>query len=447
MLFQSPQFLLFFVIFAFGLYFIPKKWTKWFTIIASGFFYSAWYYPFILILSILIVYSWIACRIISKRQSLYPLFSIIALLPLIYYKYTGFLLNSVGLDASIAPKGLPLGISFITFTLISMMVDLGKSKKAAASFTDIALYISYFPHLISGPILRSWQLIPQLNSLRISLARFCYNLPLFTIGVIKKVLIADMIAKYIDPIYANPSSYNSTDLLIATFGFSIQLYCDFSAYTDMAIALAGTMGIHFPKNFKSPYLAISLTEYWRRWHITLSFWLRDYVFAPLHYRLRDKLPYTAIFFTMIVSGLWHGANWTFVLWGAVEGVIMMLESYTKYSQKVYESKWLKPFSIVSTFLIICFVNVILRSSSISNAWDQYAGMVSLNFSQISYGGCSVILLGILVLSFHHYDQADRICDSFKKIPKIFSVPILLGLIIGCCFLSASRPQSFYYFDF
>jgi alginate O-acetyltransferase complex protein AlgI len=328
-----------------------------------------------------------------------------------------------------------------------MMVDLSRSQRSENSVLDTSVYISFFPHLIAGPILRTSQLIPQLDKFKVTRQNIIYNIPLFATGILKKVFIADPIARYVDPIFLNSGSYNSSELLVAAVGFSIQIYCDFSAYSDMAIAVAGMIGINFPENFSSPYLSKSMREIWRRWHMTLSFWIRDYLFKPMYKKMRKHLPYVPFVLTMALSGLWHGANWTFVVWGAVQGIIIALETYFDYD-RILERKWyLKIAGVFLNFSIWTFLLVIFRSSSLKDSFSFYSYFMNFNFGNISDEGIAAVYLIFVALSFHYFDQVDRIRSAFLRIPAFITFFSCLGVIVGGAFVASSHPQNFYYFDF
>nr|WP_280529646.1 MBOAT family O-acyltransferase [Shewanella dokdonensis] len=300
---------------------------------------------------------------------------------------------------------------------------------------------------MAGPILRSHQLIPQLKCIKVTKDSIIYNIPLFAVGMIKKVLIADQLASYIDPIFLAPQNYHTYDLVIAAVGFTIQIYCDFSAYSDMAIATAGMLGIRFPENFHSPYLAYSLTETWKRWHMTLSFWLRDYVFIPLVRYCRNSLRYLPIFLTMLISGLWHGASWNFVLWGGIQGGIMMFESYIGYAKLINRYPYLKPISIALNFFLWSTLLILFRCSSISVATDYYHQLFYINEFQIDSMHWEVISLSLITLLLHNIDRVNEIRHYFSKVTPVLIVPIASIVILGCAMVAAQRPESFYYFDF
>ncbi len=448
MLFQLPSYLLFIGAFLLLLTITPCQHKKTLTLIASILFYSFWNYQDTVLLLLLIAYTLLASSIIIRRPSFLVLFVVVSLLPLIYYKYRWFLLSMLGInDEGHVSHVLPLGISFITFTLISFMVDLKKKKQQSIDFLDISLYISFFPHLIAGPILRSYQLIPQLNNITFRFSNILDNIPLFAVGIMKKVMFADPLGRYVDIVYSSPTTHSSGDILLAIVAFAIQIYCDFSAYSDMAIASAAMLGISFPENFKSPYLSSSFTQVWQRWHMTLSFWIRDYIFLPLHHRFSKRLPYFAIIVSMLLSGLWHGANWTFVIWGGIQGVIMAVERATGYNKFIMQSNLTKYIGILMTFLIWTLLAVLFRSPNIETAVDIYQGLLPITFSHYSEGQYSLILIIIAVLALHKFDQVSTIKVALSKLPRAITIPIFCTAIVCCSLLALSRPQSFYYFDF
>lgn len=446
MLFQLPSFIIFFIVVLIIIRFSSARWTKLILLSASIFFYASWNINYTYILLFYITLGIVACRTLIRFPKSLSLWIIICLLPLLFYKYTNFLLHTIGVYP-LLQIGLPLGVSFITFTLISMIVDFSRSSKKPFSAIDTSLYISIFPHLIAGPILRSKELIPQLSSIKITWSNIKYNLPLFAIGMIKKVLVADQLGSYIDPIFSSPIHYGLYDLITAAVGFSIQIYCDFSAYSDMAIATAGMLGICFPENFRSPYLAYSLTETWRKWHMTLSFWLRDYVFMSLFRHFRNSLPLLPIFLTMVVSGLWHGANWTFVIWGGLQGIIMMIESYTGYNRLV-ANKWLyKKLAIFINFVIWTLLLILFRSPSIDSSLVYYIALFKPNLMEVSQYNFEAIGLIIATLVFHKYDNINDIRNTINRIPSMISMPVIAAIIIGSTIVAAQSPANFYYFDF
>src|SRR5215210_8875921 len=247
------------------------------------------------------------------------------------FKYLGFFvsemddaLDSIGLGSPLplVQIVLPIGISFFTFQAISYVVDVYRGETRAAPLVEVAILQAFFPHIVAGPIVRANELLPQLRTPRDPRAVLA-GPAIFLIlgGIVKKTVVADELARrVVDPVYSDPSAHSASELLLAFYGFAAQIYCDFSGYTDMAIGLALLLGYQLPQNFNRPYMALSLQDFWRRWHMTLSRWLRDYLYIPLGGNRKGKLTtYRNLMLTMLLGGLWHGASWNFVLWGFLHG--------------------------------------------------------------------------------------------------------------------------------
>ena len=450
MLFQLPEFFVFFVVFILFLNFIPSFLLYPYVTVASLIFYAAWYPPYVVLLIILVGATWVLSWLVTRNRRWLAASVIAALIPLILFKYTDFVLRTVGelIGAEMPALGwaLPLGISFVTFTIISYLVDTARHPPATLpGLWPVAVYITFFPHLIAGPILRARQVMPLLPGIRLGRAAFVPNLALFAVGMVKKVLVAGPIGVYVDQAYQNHAALAGWQAIAAMFGFSFQIYCDFSAYSDMAIALAGMLGISFPENFQSPYNATSLGDIWRRWHITLSFWLRDYVFKPLHARLHRWSRHLSIIVTMVISGLWHGASWTFVLWGLVQGLIMAFENASGYGKLAANSHGARRLIFITvTFLLWTVLAVMFRSPDLGTAYD-------VAVLSIGRGGWSSwpaeatvpMVLGGLMLVLHPLDQIGKIRSAAARPPAAILVPVLLMVIAGCSLMAASLPQAFY----
>lgn len=451
MLFQSFEFLIFVVFFIIGMMLCSKKFMLAYVTVASLFFYCWWYPPYLVLMMVMVVGAWLLTNVVARRPELLTLAIVVILCPLLFFKYTNFLLSNVGdaLGASLPTVEwtLPLGISFVTFTIVSLVIDTVKLKRVPPSFFEISTYITFFPHLIAGPILRAGNTIPQFHGIRIDWSAFPSSLALFSVGILKKVMIADPIGLYVDQAYINVHSLTSAEASLAMFGFSIQIYCDFSAYSDMAIALAAMFGIKFPENFRSPYMQTSMTSTWACWHITLTHWLRDYVLTPLYAKTRHLSRHLAIVLTMLVSGVWHGANWTFVLWGLCHGVIIWIESRTGYaaftSRQIGLLKW---FFIATNFIIWSFLAVLFRADSVATALNIWSAVLKLP-DTVTLPNGHIFSLCVLLLVCHKYDRSGWIMNSSKLVNRSFLIPISLIIILGGSLLSYGRPQSFYYFDF
>ena len=345
MVFPTIEFAVFFaIVLTVSWLLMPKPtWWKPFMLAASLFFYGFVDAHWVLLLAFSIVANQLAATVISKlvdpraRKSVLVTAIVIDLGLLGWFKYFDFfagslndVLQRVGLGAPLPllELVLPIGISFFTFQAISYVVDVYHGTTRVAKPIDFAVYLSFFPHVVAGPIVRAREFIPQLAT-----PRSPRNLPavpaLFLIlgGLFKKIVLADFLATtLVDPVFGTPTSFSSGDTVAAVYGYAAQIYCDFSGYTDIAIGLAMLLGFRFPQNFASPYAAASLQDFWRRWHMTLSRWLRDYVYIPLGGSRKGRgRTYVNLMITMLLGGLWHGASWTFVIWGGIHGSGLAVE--------------------------------------------------------------------------------------------------------------------------
>jgi D-alanyl-lipoteichoic acid acyltransferase DltB (MBOAT superfamily) len=287
---------------------------------------------------------------------------------------------------------LPVGISFYTFQVSSYLIDIYRGERAAEKHLGLfAVFVAFFPQLVAGPIERSKNLLPQFyEEHEFDYNRVAAGLKLIAWGLFKKIVIADRIAVYVNQVFNNPSDYTGAPVALAALFFTIQVYCDFSGYSDMAIGSAQVLGFRLMKNFNRPYYAKSISEFWRRWHISLSTWFDDYVYKPILINRRDwglAAIYFSLCITFFASGLWHGANWTFIVWGLLHGLMLSLEVITKKSRKkvkkavpeiIYNNT-----CMMLTFLFICFVNVFFRANSLSDAVLIIEGIVNIDSSNLS----------------------------------------------------------------
>jgi alginate O-acetyltransferase complex protein AlgI len=296
------------------------------------------------------------------------------------FKYLGFFVSEVddALDAiglgsplPLLQIVLPIGISFFTFQAISYVVDVYRGETKAASLVEVAILQAFFPHLVAGPIVRANELLPQLRVPR-DPREVLAGPALFLIvgGLIKKTVVADELARnVVDPVFNDPSAYSGLETLFAIYGFAAQIYCDFSGYTDMAIGLALLLGYQLPQNFNKPYLALSLQDFWRRWHITLSRWLRDYLYIPLGgNRDGPRKTYRNLMLTMLLGGLWHGAAWTFLIWGGIHGSALSAERWARERYHGFHlPAWV---AWLITFHVVCLAWVFFRSPDLTTAFDM-----------------------------------------------------------------------------
>ncbi|MDT3441295.1 MULTISPECIES: MBOAT family protein [unclassified Pseudofrankia] len=341
MVFPTIEFAAFFlVVMALSWWLMPRpRWWKPFMLAASYFFYGYTDARFVLLIVASTLVNQAAAVMLARRRDRRILISaIVADLGLLgWFKYYGFFalsvdrtLDQIGLGAPLPllQVALPIGISFFTFQALSYVIDVWRGDTRPAKLIDFAVYEAFFPHLVAGPIVRAREFIPQLASPR-DRAAVPATRAVFLIcgGLVKKVVLADLLARrLVDPVFDTPGQHSSIEVLAAIYGYAVQIYCDFSAYSDIAIGIALLLGFRFPDNFDRPYAATSLREFWRRWHLTLSRWLRDYVYVPLGGSRRGpRRTQLNLLVTMVLGGLWHGAAWTFVCWGAAHGAGLAAE--------------------------------------------------------------------------------------------------------------------------
>ncbi len=372
--------------------------APWFLIAASFLFYAWWDWRLVWVLAASITVNLaIAASMERLRDSrLGTLLLLIAgisfnLLFLGYFKYTGFLANNlnvaIGTTLSFQDVVLPLGISFFTFQQIAYLVDLRCGHVTRHSLRDYVLFVSFFPQLIAGPIVRQHEMLPQLvagRAGRLSPELFSQGLSIFVIGVAKKVLIADQIARYATPVFEAAAAGVSVPLVEAWGGalaYTFQIYFDFSAYSDMAVGLGLMVGVYLPINFNSPYKAQSLIEFWRRWHMTLSRFLRDYLYIPLAgNRKGPARRYLNIMIVMLLGGLWHGAGWTFVVWGGLHGMGLLINHAWRRLRGNLERPHpvYRAFCVVLTFGFVVVTWVVFRADDMSAAVNIVTGMAGMN---------------------------------------------------------------------
>lgn len=402
MLFSSWQFIfLFLPITLLGFFLVPARLTgvrKVWLLGASLFFYGYWKVEYVPLLLFSIAFNYTVAEVINRQRNRPGARTAILtgvsvnLLLLGYYKYTNFILQAFGwaVQKPVAHFDiiLPLAISFFTFTQISYLVDIYRDQALHYRFLDYALFVLFFPHLIAGPIVRHWEIIPQFSgrTLKANLADFRLGAALFLIGLYKKVLLADGLAPYISTVYGAAGQgvvLTWFDAWLGTLAFALQIYFDFSGYSDMAIGLARLFGIRFPINFASPYQADSINEFWRRWHITLTRFLREYVYFPIGGNRCGPWRHALnILFTMLLSGLWHGAGWTFVIWGGLHGIFMVIaHRWRKLRETLgwkWEGWWYRTGAVTLTFVSVLFTWVFFRAPTLPVAGRVLASMLGLH---------------------------------------------------------------------
>jgi alginate O-acetyltransferase complex protein AlgI len=463
MLFNSLHFLLFFVLVTTAYFSIPHRFRWQLLLVSSCYFYMVFLPIYILILGFTIVVDyfagiWIEKTKEKKKRKQILILSLIAnILMLAIFKYYNFLngnlsdfMNSIGYvnhipDLSIL---LPIGLSFHTFQAMSYTIEVYRgNQKAERQFGIYALYVMYYPQLVAGPIERPQNVLHQYHAKHnFDYQRVTSGLKLMTWGFFKKVVVADRIAPLVDYVYNDPYSFEGVSLIVATVLFAFQIYADFSGYSDIAIGASRVMGINLMLNFRQPYFAASIGEFWKRWHISLSTWFRDYLYIPLGGNRVGKLKHmTNLFITFLISGIWHGANWTFVIWGALHGAFLVIESIVDRYVKFPASVPIRLFRIGLTFILVCFAWIFFRAATISDALYIVSGMFSNSgeslrvFSETLLGAelytwliIAVALLIVFIVEC--YQQKGSVSSWINTRPKpirwliyITAVMLILGL--------------------
>ncbi|HVD71829.1 MAG TPA: MBOAT family O-acyltransferase, partial [Actinomycetota bacterium] len=397
MLFPTVDFAIFFALVFLGHWLLNPKPLLWklFMIGASYVFYAWWDIHFIWLLAAISTLSQLGAVAVARQQEerakrwTMAVAVALTLLPLAYFKYYGFFslnlteaANSLGLSAELPliQVILPVGVSFFSFMAVSYIVDVFRGHTTVASWIDVFLYLSFFPHLVAGPIVRPDELIPQLDVRRdprhvdvVGASWLIFG------GLFKKVVISSYLAStMVDPVFGSPKSYGAIDVLVAIVSYAIVIYADFSGYTDIAIGIAKLLGFQFPQNFDRPYSARSLQDFWRRWHITLSRWLRDYLYIPLGGSKKGEMrTYVNIIVTMVLGGLWHGAAWTFVFWGLYHGVGQAIGAWKRtHLPERTETPMLLLGQRVGTFALVCVGWVFFRSDSMATAFTMLGRLIT-----------------------------------------------------------------------
>jgi alginate O-acetyltransferase complex protein AlgI len=414
MLFISWEFVVFLLLVLAGLRVMPTRESRQgMLLVASAVFYGSHtpWHLFVLAAPSLIDFA-CAARIedsgdpqTRKRWLILSLVSNLGLLA--YFKYADFFGDTIGglFGVSTAPLGLalPLGISFFTFKTLSYTIDVYRREiPACRSMWRYAMFVSYFPELVAGPIVRASVFLPQLERKLVpSRERTVVGLQLILLGVTKKLFVADRLATLVNPVFAAPAAYSQLTVLSAVIAYSLQIYCDFSGYSDIAIGVSRIIGFDLPENFNMPYMATSITEFWRRWHITLSQWLRDYLYIPLGgNRKGTRRTYINLMLTMLLGGLWHGAAWTFVAWGLLHGI--GLAAHKLWVQ--YVSRGRRPFGgiagWVTTYAFVCMAWVFFRASDFSTAMLMLRKIVGLESGGATWIYLPLLLILPLVIAAH-----------------------------------------------
>jgi len=468
--FNTYLFACFFLV-VLAVHYSPLAWTvkKVALLLFSYAFYAAWDPPFVLLLWGSTVVDWFVAKAmarserVSRRKALLFVSLAFNLVLLGYFKYAAFLARSLASvlgvfgvswhapDLSIV---LPIGISFYTFMTISYTIDVYRRRVAPArSFLDYALYVTFFPHLVSGPIVRTDELVPQFESPRRANAdQFGWGLALVVLGLFEKVVIADgFLAPVVDKIYSPKLLVvSSADAWVGTIAFAGQIFCDFAGYSTAAIGVAMCLGFALPDNFRFPYAAIGFSDFWRRWHITLSTWLRDYVYIALGGN-RKGTTRTSInlMLTMLIGGLWHGASWTFVVWGGLHGAYLAGERLARRLVKpspLWTTIYARAFLILLTFTLVCFAWVFFRATSFDQAFRLCRAMLG-DGPGATHGAFAWALLPVGALIAAHVAMRDTTLEMVAARAAWPLRAAVLTVLVLALVLFPGVDRAFIYFQF
>ena len=463
MLFTSISFLYYFLPIVIILYFIvPKKFKNFILFLSSIFFYFCGepIYTFLMIGEIFIAY--VGARYLEKHRKKSILVSLLAIHigALGLFKYSDFTINNInqifGSKIPLLKLALPIGISFYTFQIISYVVDVYRGKvKAQKSFLKLATYVSLFPQLIAGPIVRYETIEKELDNRTSNFENFAYGVRRFVIGLGKKVLIANMLGELCD-VFSTTNEKSVLFYWIFAISYSLQIYFDFSAYSDMAIGLGRMFGFHFLENFNYPYISKSITEFWRRWHMSLSSWFRDYVYIPLGGNRKGTIILVRnIFIVWALTGIWHGANWTFVIWGLMFGIMLIIEKLflTKHLEKM--PSILQRIYVLFTVMISF---IIFNANSIGEAWNNIIGLFGangeslINASTVYYLKSYLVVLVIAIIGStpllkNIIEKLKTKTNANKIINLLEPIAMASILIIVTAYLVDNSYNPFLYFRF
>ncbi len=471
MVFSTHVFLFLFLPLFLGAYYLtPFRHRSLLILVSSYVFYGWWRPDFLLLFFGVTLLSYLAGLGVAnaptaRAAKLYLTLGVVgALAALAYFKYFNFGVDS--LNAAFAGAGLPtfsawevvlpIGLSFYTFQAISYVVDVyRKDAPPARNFWDLSAFIALFPQLIAGPVLRYKDLAEQFTARTHTFDKFSEGALRFMVGFCKKVLIADGVATLADRVFAS-SDPTAAEAWLGALAYTVQLYFDFSGYSDMAVGLGLMMGFRFMENFNHPYISRSITEFWTRWHISLSSWLRDYLYIPLGgNRSGAGRTYVNLLLVMLLGGLWHGANWTFVLWGAWHGLFLVVERFLG-RQKLWEPLP-APLAVPKTMLVVIVGWVIFRAANVGEAWRVVEGMVGANgwalgeaFSWQVTGlevATLIVGVGIIYLAPWWRTLLWRAPEPRQGALQTVHLLVLPLFILGIFQLSAQSFSPFLYFQF
>ncbi|MDB5142368.1 MAG: hypothetical protein JWQ66_1081 [Mucilaginibacter sp.] len=462
MLFNSLLFLLFFLIVTSCYYLLPFKFRWALLLAASCYFYMYFKPEYILIILFTIIIDFAAGILIEKakgkNKKIFLVASIVTNVGVLaFYKYFNFFAQNFNHlsrhfntpQIPLLDFILPIGLSFHTFQAMSYTIEVYRgNQKAERHFGIYALYVMFYPQMVAGPIERPQHILPQLHKVnKYNSKTFITGIFLMSIGLFKKVLIADRLGLYVDPVFSNPHGHSALELLLATYFFSFQIYCDFSGYSDIAIGAALTLGIELMRNFNMPYLSNNISEFWKRWHISLSTWFRDYVYIPLGGSW-VTFPRTCLnlLIVFLISGLWHGANWKYLVWGLIHGCLLIIYYILKKLKITLNGfaflKWL------ITFNLVCLAWIFFRANNVDEGFYILGKII--NVKSFAYSANNIMSLKeityciFIIISLIAGERYLRLAAEFSIAKKVYTT---IALCIACYFLGIFNEAQFIYFQF
>ena len=471
MLFNSLTFIVFLAV-VLALYYLPiLRWKgkKTMLLLASYLFYAAWNPPLVILLWISTAVDWwVGNRLYNAqsdkgRKSLLMISLVVNLGFLAFFKYGGFLLENflgltamLGMDWQMAAPDiiLPMGISFYTFQTMSYSIDMYyRRTQPARSMLDFALYVTFFPQLVAGPIVRANDLIPQFyEPKKVSWNQFYWGSFLLTLGMFQKVVLADvLLADISDTIFGAAGMVHPLDAWTGTLAFSGQIFFDFAGYSTCAIGVALMLGMTLPDNFLYPYAAVGFSDFWRRWHITLSSWLRDYLYIPLGGNRNGVVrTYINLMITMLLGGLWHGAAWTFVFWGFLHGLYLGVERYLRQHVAIQWTKLKMQFAAVGTYFLVLITWVFFRAETFGKAWLMLEAMFFLDWSgaillqELAVIVAALVTVGLLVV---HWRMRETSVLAVSQKTPAWVLGLGWAAMIVLIAIAQGTGEQFIYFQF
>ncbi len=466
--FNTVTFFLFFML-AIGSYWLASSWQlkKIVLLFFSQVFYAAWNPPFVILLWIATLANWLIARQINSASSgalrrfwlISSLFVSLGLLG--FFKYGDFLLVNFTLLAKLLSinfqpmpfnMALPIGISFYTFHALSYTIDIYRRNSIAiVSFSDFALYMSFFPQLVAGPIVRASHFLPQLKVEKsFNKDHLGWGLVLFSFGLFQKSVLADAVfAPVVDQLYAEPGLASAWDAWIGVLAFSGQIFCDFAGYSTCAIGLALCFGFHFPENFRAPYGAVGFSDFWRRWHISLSSWLRDYLYIPLGGSRSGLLATSrALMLTMLLGGLWHGASWMFLLWGGLHGLYLLTARSLRPVMPRLVARFSNTGLAFATFLVVTLTWIPFRAEDGSTALAVLVALFRADFPVMPLNSLlPAFVCGVGMVWWHIAHQRADALTWFVRLSNPVQALVLGFCLVGIFLTSGGESRGFIYFQF